>query len=294
MIINQSALQGIYTGFKTIFTKAFGEIKPLHPRVATVVPSEAGEEAYKWLGALPMMREWVGERNIQNLSASDYTIKNKDFELTVSVPRNDIEDDKIGLYSVPIQMLANRAAQHPDSLVFKLLKDGFTEKCYDGKPFFATDHKMGKKTASNAGTAALSLDSYIAARSAIMSVTDDGGTPLGLLPDLLVVPPALEAKAREILKAELIGGSTNTMKDTAEPLVIPELAGKDTAWYLLCTSLPVKPLIYQERKKAKFVSLTGENDVNVFMRKKYLYGCDSRGNAGFGFWQMAYGSTGAA
>ena len=58
----------------------------------------------------------------------------------------------------------------------------------------------------------------------------------------------------------------------------------------------VKPLIYQQRKKAKFVSKTQETDENVFMKKQFLYGADSRGNVGFGFWQMAFGSdgTGAA
>jgi phage major head subunit gpT-like protein len=83
------------------------------------------------------------------------------------------------------------------------------------------------------------------------------------------------------------------MKGTAEALVVPQLAGKDSAWYLLCTTRPIKPLIYQQRKKAAFVSLTSDTDINVFMRKKYLYGADSRGNAGYGFWQMAYGSDGS-
>ena len=30
-----------------------------------------------------------------------------------------------------------------------LLANGFTEKCYDGKAFFATDHPVGKDKASN-------------------------------------------------------------------------------------------------------------------------------------------------
>ena len=30
------------------------------------------------------------------------------------------------------------------------------------------------------------------------------------------------------------------------------------------------------------------------MKKQFLYGVDCRGNAGFGFWQMAYGSDGSA
>ncbi len=68
--------------------------KLLWQKVATLVPSEAGEESYKWLGKIPRMREWIGDRQIQNLTASDYTIKNKDFEVTVGVDRNDIEDDK--------------------------------------------------------------------------------------------------------------------------------------------------------------------------------------------------------
>ena len=46
--------------------------------------------------------------------------------------------------------------------------------------------------------------------------------------------------------------------------------------------------------KPKFVSKTQETDDNVFMKKTFLYGVDSRGNAGFGFWQMAYAGDGTA
>lgn len=294
MIINTQNLRGIYIGFNTLFSKAFEDVKPLHDKIATVTPSTTDAETYAWLGDIPGMREWIGDREIQNLSGADYIIKNKDFELTVGVPRNSIEDDKIGLYTPHIQMLGQSAALHPDDLVFTLLKDGFTVKCYDGEPFFSAAHKIGEKTVSNKGTAKLSLESYTAARAAMMSLTNSKGRPLNLVPNLLVVPPALEGAALTITKSEFIGGSTNTMKGTAEPLVVPQLAGKDDAWYLLCTSRPIKPLIYQNRKKAKFVGLTDEKDPNVFFKKTYIYGADSRGNAGFGFWQMAYGSDGSA
>lgn len=293
MIVNSQALRGIYTGFKTIFAKVLEETKPLYDRVATVVPSVAGEESYKWLGSIPMMREWIGDRQIKSLTASDYTIKNKDFEVTVGIPRNDIEDDRIGLYTPSIQSLGQSAALHPDELVFILLPGGFENKCYDGQAFFSAAHKVGKKTFSNKGTAKLSPEAYAAARAAIMSITDENGKPLKIVPDLLVTGPALEAEARKILLADQIDGTTNTMKGTAEPLVVPDLAGYDTMWFLLCTKKPVKPLIYQERQKPKFVALTAENDENVFMRKEFLYGVDSRGNSGYAFWQMAYGSDGS-
>ena len=240
------------------------------------------------------MREWIGDREIQNLSASDYTIKNKDFELTVGVDRNAIEDDKIGLYNPSVEMLGESAAAHPDELIFSLLAGGFSEKCYDGQPFFSDAHKIGKKTVTNKSTAKLTKDSYAAARASMMGLTNSKGRALNLVPNLLVVPPALEVAARDILVADYINGTKNTMQGTAKPLVVPQLAGHDSAWYLLCTTRPIRPLIWQQRKKAKFVSLTAETNNNVFMRKTFIYGADYRGNAGFGFWQMAYGSDGTA
>ena len=294
MIVNPQTLRGIYIAFNTLFNKAFEGEVPLYEKIATVTPSTTDAETYAWLGDIPGMREWIGDREIQNLTGSDYTIKNKDFELTVGVDRNAIEDDKIGLYNPSIQMLGQSAAMHPDELIFKLLASGFTALCYDGKPFFSADHVVGKKKVSNMTNAKLTLDAYIAARAAMMSLTNSKGRALNLVPDTLVVPPALEKDARDILVADFINGTKNTMQGTAKPLVVPQLAGHDSAWYLLCTSRPIKPLIYQQRKKAKFVSKTAETDENVFMSKKFLYGADSRGNAGFGFWQMAYGSDGSA
>lgn len=292
MIVNAQNLRGIYVAFNTLFNKAFEGQKPTYQRIATVVPSTTESETYAWLGDIPGMREWLGDREVQNLSGSDYTIKNKDFELTVGVGRNAIEDDKIGLYNPSIQMLAESAALHPDELVFSLLSDAFTALCYDGKPFFSADHPVGEKTVSNKLTDKLSLQSYITARAMMQSFKNSKGRSLGLVPDLLVIPPALEATARDILIADYVNGTRNTMKDTAEIQVEPRLTS-DSAWFLLATKRPLKPIIFQQRKKPKFVSITEETSQNVFMQKTYLYGVDSRDNVGFGFWQMGVGSDGS-
>lgn len=292
MIVNRQALQGIYGAFNTLFNKVLGETKTTWEKIATRVPSSTGEESYKWLGNIPKMREWIGDRQIQNLAAHDYTVKNKDFELTVGVDRNDIEDDCIGLYTPMIQTVAQSAATFPDDLTFDVLKAGFTEKCFDGKPFYSKEHIIGKKSASNLSDKKLTMESYAAARTLMMSLTDEFGRPLRLVPNLLFVPPALEGKGREILLAEQINGSTNTYKGTAVLEVAPELADEPLAWFLLCTTMPIKPIIYQERKAPKFVSLDKDTDEIVFMKKKFLYGAEARGNAGYGFWQMIVGSTG--
>lgn len=95
MVINPQTLRGIYVAFNTIFNKALTEVQPMYTEIASVIPSTTDSETYAWLGDIPGMREWIGDREVQNLTASDYTIKNKDFELTVGVDRNAIEDDKV-------------------------------------------------------------------------------------------------------------------------------------------------------------------------------------------------------
>jgi phage major head subunit gpT-like protein len=75
--------------------------------------------------------------------AHDYAIKNKTFENTVSVIRDEIEDDQYGVYKPVIEQLGQDAALHPDEMVFGLLNAGFTTPCYDGQYFFDTDHPVG-------------------------------------------------------------------------------------------------------------------------------------------------------
>ena len=293
MIVNSVALQSIFKGFKTLFNEAFAGAKPSYEKVATVVPSTAKSEEYGWLGAFPRLRKWVGDRVINSLAAHGYTIKNESWEATVEVDRDDIEDDAYGVYTPMIKELGRSAATHPDEIVFGLLGKGFTETCYDGQYFFDTDHKDEEgPVQSNKGTKALSAESYSAARAQMMGLLDAKSTPLGIVPTLLVVPPQLEETARKILFADIIANNTNVLKNTAELLVVPWLAKNPTAWFLFDNSRAIKPLIFQQRKKPEFVSMDSVTDANVFMKKQYLYGADCRDNAGFGLWQLAYGSTG--
>ena len=251
MIVNQANLHGLEIGYSTAFNKRFGEVQPNYPKVATVVPSATGEQDYKWLGQMPSMKEWIGEREIQALAAYDYTVKNKKFEMTIGVPRDDIEDDKYGVYTPLFTSMGESAALHPDDLIFGAMMDGFEEKCYDGKTFFAENHEIGKKTYSNRSNKKLSAESYMEARAAIMGITGDKGKSLKLVPDLLVVSPALEQEGKLIVEADQINGTTNVLKGTAKLHVEPILAANPNYWFLFCTNHFLKPFIYQIRRKIK-------------------------------------------
>lgn len=292
MVITSQNLQGMYSGFNALFNKAFTEATPQYEKVAMIVPSSGADETYGWLGQFPTLREWIGGREICNLTAVGYTIKNKDYELTIGVERNDIMDDKIGIYSPMFQEMGASAKMHPDELVFSLFAAGFTNNCYDGVAFFSDKHPLNGLFQSNMGTLELSSQSYEAARSQMMNIKGEHGKVLKIIPDLLVVSPQKEAIAKQILFADLISGNTNINKNTSELLVVPELSDTPDYWFLLSTKRAIKPFIFQTREKPRLISKTNENDDNVFFENKFLYGCNARYNAGYGLWQLAYGSTG--
>jgi len=299
MLVNKSNLTAVFINLKTIFNKAFDAAPSLWEQTTMKVPSGGSQNDYAWLSRFPKMRKWLGDKVLKQLAAFKYSIVNDDWEATVEVDRNDIDDDNIGIYAPQAQEAGFSAKQLPDEIDADLKNNAFVNECYDGQYFYDTDHEVAGASVSNLGTAALSVAttaaadaSYGAARLAIMSFKDDEGRPLGLIPNLLEVPPALESKGRILLENEkLTDQSPNPYKGTATLLVNPRLTSS-TAWYLHVTNRPLKPFIYQERKAPVFVQQTGEETDNVFMRKKFRFGAEARAAGGYGLWQMSYGSTG--
>jgi phage major head subunit gpT-like protein len=304
MLVNKQTISAAFVAIKTLFNKAFEGAESHWDKVAMKVTSTTKQNDYGWLDRFPRMRKWVGDKVVKSLRAHSYSLVNDDFEATVEVDRNDIEDDNLGIYAPQAQEAGWSAKQLPDELVFALLDNGFAATCYDGQYFFDTAHPVGNdetglSSVSNKGTVALSCAtlaaaqaSYGAARIALMKMKDDEGRPLGIRPNLLVVPPALADVANQLVTVNrLEDGKPNPYKGTAEVLVAYHLTS-DTAWFLLDGSRPIKPFIYQERKAPVFVQMTDPQADDVFNRRSFKFGAESRGAAGYGLWQMAYGSTG--
>lgn len=292
MLVNATNMQAAAKGFRALFREELAKASNIHETLAMVVSSTSPEETYGFLKSLPRMREWLGDRVIHGLEAAGFTIRKKDWEATVAVDRDEVLFDKLNLVRPRIQELARAAVGHYTDLLVDLLVNGFTRECYDGQYFFDTDHPVGGDSVSNRGTAALSDTAYEAAYAAMQSVTDDEGKPLGARPTHLVVPPQLRATALRIIKAEQVNGTTNVNRDSAEVLVLPELAAHPTKWFLLDLSRPLKPFILQIVKEPEFVALDSPDDDNVFKRREFLYGVDCIDNAGYGLWQLAWGSLG--
>jgi len=223
MIINSQTLSAVFSGYKAVFTEAHLQAPTNADKIAMTVPSASRDETYGWLGSFPNLREWLGPRHVKSIEAHSFTINNRKFEATLEIPRDDIADDRLGVFKPMFAEMGQQTRRHPEELIFGLLASGFATNCYDGQFFFDTDHPVQD------------------ANGTVTSVANTDG-------------------------------------------------GAGAAWYLLDTSRAVRPLIWQEREKYEFQQLTADNDEYVFKNDKYLYGVRARVNAGFGLWQLAWGS----
>lgn len=223
MLINRASLQSLFQGFSTSYKKGIETADSHYKDVAMTVPSNTSETTYGWLGQFPQLREWIGDRIVKNLAAHGFTVKNRIFESTVSIPRPAIEDDQFGVFGPIVQEMGKASAEFPNELIFSLLSHGFTTTCYDGQYFFDTDHPVGN---------------------------GEGGS-----------------------------ASISNMQ-----------AGSGPASYLLDTSRAIKPMLWQTRVPFDFTALDADRDDNVFWKDEYIYGVRGRANAGFGLWQLAFGS----
>ncbi len=143
MDINDDNIRFLNTSYRASYQRAFQGVRPLWPRFTTEVPSATKKNLFAWLGQFPSFREWIGDRQILSVKANGYEIENKDYEATVAVKRNDIDDDQWAVYGPLMEEMGLTAAQFPDQMLFALLNNGFTIECYDGQPFFDADHPVG-------------------------------------------------------------------------------------------------------------------------------------------------------
>ena len=251
--------------------------------------STGSEEVYPRLDLIGGLREWLGDRVVEQLSVSTFTIKNKWYEKTIAVNRADIEDDRFGLIGPAAMQLGQNAAQLKDLLIAQMMGAGHTTVTYDGQNFFDLAHpnptagggagtvanyqagagpswylfdtsrmikpfiwqtrrafqiipkfsmtdeqvfwnkefEWGVDGRCNAGLglwqvgfrsdAAMTQANVTAARTAMASIRRPDGAPMGIKPDLLVVPTALYPDARAYAENEFVPIDATTGAATLAP-----------------------------------------------------------------------------
>lgn len=133
-------LQSINDAVSLSYNTQLWAAPSLYKKFTFDATSTGAAEVYPRLDMLLGLREWVGDRVVQSLSLTTFSIANRTFEQTIGVQRNDIEDDRYGLLTPAAQQLGQNAGELPDLLVSSLFVSGHTTPTYDGQNFFDTAH----------------------------------------------------------------------------------------------------------------------------------------------------------
>jgi len=123
---NQINLEAARVGFHAAFMQqleAMGDdaINALFAEV----PSTGSLEEWDWLGDLPGFEEWKGDRKLGDVSAFKMQIANRDWSNGLRVHQNNFKDDKLGLFPIRVQGLAQKAKRHRSDLMVRMMLNGF-------------------------------------------------------------------------------------------------------------------------------------------------------------------------
>ena len=303
-ILSSRAIQGM---FWEEIGKLDADQSSLLNRIAFAAQSDQAAEQYGWLGQVPKMKEWIGERQLAKLAASDYTIKNKHFEASLNIAVKDLRRDKTGQIRSRIADLATSASMHMYELIIDLMKAGAATACYDGQFFYDTDHAEGESgtqdndlaltTVSSATPTEVELAGIIKSMlAAIYGFKDDRGRAMNRTARqfVLVTPVSYWGTALAAVNNQIIGGAANSA--TSNPLknlpanieVVsePELGAAKTL-YLHRTDARMKPFIAQRETDSMQIKSKAEGSEYEFDTDHHAHGVDEWHNAGYGLWQYS-------
>jgi len=276
------------------YNTQFWETPSIYDKFTFVAQSSGRISVYPRLNMLPGLRQWVGDRVVNSLSTQTFSIENQDYELTVGISRNDIEDDQFGLLTSTAKDLAMAAKRLPDIQIAQLMQAGATTPTYDGQNFYSTAHPNPNNAAGTGGTtvsnyqsgsgpwwflidtskvlrpwiwqvrkpfllvpkvsptddnlfwfkeliwgvdgraaagyglwqlvfasqAQMTSANLIAARTQMASIRRPDGTPMGIVPDILVTGTALYPDARAYAENEFVPIDSTTGASTLGPNVL--------------------------------------------------------------------------
>lgn len=207
------------------YNTQFWETPTVYERFTFVAPSTGRISVYPRLNMLPGLRQWLGDRVVNQLSTQTFSIENLDWEQTVGISRNDIEDDQFGLLTGVAKDMAMAARHLPDIQIASLMQAGASTLTYDGVNFFSTSHPNPNNAAGTGGTTVANYQS-----------------------------------------------------------------GSNPWWFLIDATKVLKPWIWQTRKPFTIIPKFSTTDDNLFWTKEFEWGVDGRAAAGYGLWQLVFGS----
>jgi phage major head subunit gpT-like protein len=141
----QTSSKAIIRGIRGEFIEGLQASENLATRVARAVQSDKREESYLFSGSTAQVRQWKDERRPAELSEFEVKVVNNHYEASLSIHRDDIDDDQVGFYMRRARELGTRMSDYENVLVLKTALDASYSDSdlglsFDGQFHFDTDH----------------------------------------------------------------------------------------------------------------------------------------------------------
>lgn len=149
------------------------------------------------------------------------------------------------------------------------------------------------KNRSFEGTVAIPVDNIEDDQYGLYTpIVSDLGQAAAELPDELVWGQLEQGWTANFYDGQTFFDTDHPVEDEngIERSVSNTQGGTGAAWYLIDDTRPLKPIIFQSRKKPQIVPKTSLTDDNVFFQDEFVWGVKGRCAAAFGAWQLVFGS----
>lgn len=204
--------------------KPFGDFKP---------------HQFMRVGDFPAFKEIAenGEVKYGSISESAEKVTAKEYGTGIAIGRRALINDDLSALSDFSSMIALRAAVDENAMAYKVLRDNAALS--DGKALFHADH--GNKAASGTTLDGTNVGAAVAALRGQKSLD---GLVLNLQPAFLVVGPAREVAARQLLAAVQAtkASDVNVWSGFAELIVDAEIT--DNRWYIFASPGSAPVVVY--------------------------------------------------
>lgn len=278
------------------FFDEFSRHQPEYTQIANI----HNGDGYYWregegAGLTRLQRMGEGEAVPQErfIQGNTKTVFYQNFGLAVQITKNMYEDEQQNVMRQATQELSKAAAYTKELEFFDIFNSGFTDDRVglDGKELFADDHPIfgtGEEM-SNLVTGALSKTNLEVMMDHFEEMENDKGIPVQMRPKVLLIPPKLKWKMKELMLSEYDPESANNTVNSVYGEGLSYMIGhyltSDSAYFML-TEKQAHDLRFMQRRNLKTRMWDDPNTENA------LFAASMRFTVEFFRWRGVIGSTG--
>jgi phage major head subunit gpT-like protein len=188
-------------------------------------------------------------------------IEHQEYIQAIEIERRFLDDNKYREITNVVGMMGMSAARTREKHAASVFNNAFSSSYTggDGKALSATDHPYSPDNAgtqSNKGTLALNATNIGTTIGLMRALKGGSGEHLNIMPDTVLVPPALESAAYVALNTPLAVGSANNdlnyLASQRYRVIVWKYLEDTTDWYLIDSSLMRRSLYWFERVPIEF------------------------------------------